>query len=336
MANNTEKPVSVSNIKAFKTQVDESLDACIKETDLDSRNLEFDSSGGGLGLADSCVDGETITLNESRALTVNANAFTPASATLYKTYSDNYSSGQFVSFNATMCLTGEWVCDYSGIIRPQAGFYISSTVMPDFTEIYSPYTIRWVSAPEASGYLGFSITSYVKRVLSWIYAPKITGLGLLSSGHALISVYTPEVQSLAAYTFMGCYQLVDVSFPKVSGLLGSWAFANCINLKRIELPLVTTIGIAAFNSCTTLSYVSLPMVSSISQSAFLGAASGINLSVYLGYSSVVLYPSTSTYHPFRSNTSTLSIYVPSSLYSSYKAHYLWGAGSSYSSNIYSF
>lgn len=46
MANNTEKPVSVSNIKAFKTQVDESLDACIKETDLDSRNLEFDSSGG--------------------------------------------------------------------------------------------------------------------------------------------------------------------------------------------------------------------------------------------------------------------------------------------------
>lgn len=68
----------------------------------------------------------------------------------------------------------------------------------------------------------------------------------------------PSVSRIPANTFRGCNKLEDVEL--CDGLLeiGTYAFYNCMVLKRISIPsTVTTIGAEAFSGCYELEEVDL-------------------------------------------------------------------------------
>ena len=105
-----------------------------------------------------------------------------------------------------------------------------------------------------------------------------------------------------------------------------WAFQGCTGLLSVNLPVGSSIGPSAFYGCSNLSYVSIGSLSSISTSAFYNCQKLASL--YIGGSYVANLAAVGAFAntPFSNSTyigGWGSIYVPSSLLSSYKAKTNW-------------
>lgn len=140
-----------------------------------------------------------------------------------------------------------------------------------------------------------------------------------------ISTYSnSNITTLKRFAFADCYDLKEVNLPNVSYINQS-AFCQCQTLSTIELPSCEYIGDYAFDSCYNLFTASFPAATYIGQRAFRQCS---NLySLYLLGSSMA---SISTHNVFTGtpiSTSTASgygsIYVPASLISVYRGDGEW-------------
>lgn len=244
-----------------------------------------------------------------------------------------------------MFLTGDvGMTSSSGIFMPVPMFGIdigaSTSYSLSYVFGYSYYEsatrplIKWISAPNAT----FGDFSFHTGLVS-LYAPNITstpGRYTFASCCNLVAVNLPKLSSyISAYFFHNCYNLVEVSLPMVTAVYGGSCFYNCYNLKSITLPRVTYLDTTSvFYSCRTLSYVAFKILSSIGAFAFSGLpyTSSISLSMYLGSTSVVAINVSAFSGGYISN---LYIYVPSTLYKSYKSVYS-STSSIYYSRIFSY
>jgi hypothetical protein len=116
------------------------------------------------------------------------------------------------------------------------------------------------------------------------------GNGNNSGYNNLESVSGGNVVTIGQYAFRGCTALVEVNFPKVE-TIGNGAFYDCTaleevtlgftsisgslnriftTLKKVNLPMATTIGDRTFEGYTTLVEVNLPMATTIGEYAFAG------------------------------------------------------------------
>lgn len=158
------------------------------------------------------------------------------------------------------------------------------------------------------------------------------GSYVFASCYRLTTVSFPECTSIGANAFCNCCNLTTISFPECVSI-GFNAFGDCSNLTTVSFPKCTTINGYAFHICTNLSFISFPKCSFIGSQAFYFCK---QLSqIYLTGSSVPFLSDSNafSYTPI-SNSSYLgyfgSIYVPSSLVTSYKTAENW---SIYSSRI---
>jgi hypothetical protein len=126
--------------------------------------------------------------------------------------------------------------------------------------------------------------------------------------------------------------LSEANFPSCT-YISSAAFSYCTKLATISFPVCKTIGQYAFRSCRSLTTASFPECSSIGSSAFANCFKLVSL--YLLGSSVVSIPSSTVFAstPIAGYTVSTggvygSIYVPSSLYSSYIQKTAWNFFSS--------
>lgn len=178
-----------------------------------------------------------------------------------------------------------------------------------------------VTGTDGSGRLTLNLTS---PNLSSIVANTI-----FTSNCNLKEINMPYCVSLGynSQTFYTCKNLEKVTLTSCSKLT-SKCFGSCTSLVDVSIPKVTSVWTQAFNYCTNLSTISLPACVYLGTSCFSHCYN--LLSVYLNVSSMVtLYNSTvfistpiSTY-----TTSTGgvygSIYVPTSLYSTFIASTNW-------------
>lgn len=74
---------------------------------------------------------------------------------------------------------------------------------------------------------------------------------------------------LTQSAFSNCYNLTELSFPNLISTGDVGPFANCSNLKSINLPIAEYIGDYTFASCTSLSFLSAPLVTEIGNYAFI-------------------------------------------------------------------
>ena len=94
-------------------------------------------------------------------------------------------------------------------------------------------------------------------------------MGILASiiDKSISGSFSNTVSCLRNYTFHGCSNLTDVSFPNVTSI-GKSAFNDCSSLTNVSFPKATSIGSNAFLYCDSLTNVSFPNVTSIGNHAF--------------------------------------------------------------------
>lgn len=150
-------------------------------------------------------------------------------------------------------------------------------------------------------------------------ATNILGNAFYSCGN-LKSISFPEVTVIAEQAFYSCKNLTSLNFPKAEDIRTS-AFTKCSSVTSVSFPVLMSIGTYAFMSCSKLVSVSFPAATTISNYAFSGCKK--LATIYLGASSLCTL---SNYNAF-SNTSIWSnkgsIFVPSSLVTSYKTATNW-------------
>lgn len=135
--------------------------------------------------------------------------------------------------------------------------------------------------------------------------------------------------------FQACSSITAAYFPSAKSI-GVSAFANCTMLQSVSFPLASRIGSSAFWFCSSLSVASFPSLRSLYGSAFSGCS--MLMSVYLLSTTMATLNNSNVFSntPMLNSTYTGSfgsIYVPSSLLSSYKTANNW---SYYSARITSY
>lgn len=106
--------------------------------------------------------------------------------------------------------------------------------------------------------------------LTTISFPKLTSTGLAAFDRCsyVTTLSLPSMTTIGGYTFRSCYRLQSASLSKCT-VIGSYAFQSCSALSQVNIPSATSIGSQAFNSCSSLTEVSFPNCSSVYSSAFL-------------------------------------------------------------------
>ena len=146
----------------------------------------------------------------------------------------------------------------------------------------------------------------------------------------LTTISFPECTSIGANVFYGCLNLSTVSFPECISI-GYGAFSYCRGLTTISFPKCEQIGSFAFTNCSNLTIVSFPKCTNIGSQTFWYC---INLrKIYLMGSSVVTINNSNAFYSTPISLSSYlgyfgSIYVPTSLLTSYKSALYWSAYSS--------
>ena len=141
------------------------------------------------------------------------------------------------------------------------------------------------------------------------------GNGAFETCRSLNSVNIPKCTSIGSSAFMSCTSLSTVSFPECT-IIGSRAFQLCSSLNSVNIPKCTSIGSSAFQACTSLTTVSFPECTTIGNSAFYSCSS--LATIYLMGSSLCKISNSIVFSYTKITNSTGSIYVPTSLVTSYK------------------
>ena len=139
-----------------------------------------------------------------------------------------------------------------------------------------------------------------------------------NSCSSLTTIDLPACTSVGDNVFYNCSSLTSIYLPVCTSVGGS-AFQNCSALTTIDLPVCTSVDDDAFYYCSSLTTIDLPVCTSVGTYAFYGCSS--LTTVILRNTSGVVTLSNS--NAFSRTSSSLSIYVPDSLVSSYKTATNW-------------
>ena len=145
------------------------------------------------------------------------------------------------------------------------------------------------------------------------------------SCYSLQSADFPVCSKVESSAFCSCYSLQTISFPSCNHIDAS-AFYACSAIQSVDFSLCKSVGAQAFFRCYSLQMVSLPVCSYIGNYAF--ASCSYLTSLYLMGSSICSLGNRNVFSGTAMSTSYYasawgSIYVPSSLVSSYKAALNW-------------
>ena len=141
----------------------------------------------------------------------------------------------------------------------------------------------------------------------------------------LTTIDCPLLTTVSTSAFANCSNLTTVSLPNLETAIALFIFEKCINLSSISLPKITRIGQGMFRSCYNLTTARFSMATSVGMSAF-DYCSKLESLYLLGSSVASLGGTGFVSTPFRDSTYLGyfgSIYVPSSLLTSYQTTIGW-------------
>lgn len=153
---------------------------------------------------------------------------------------------------------------------------------------------------------------------------KSIGANFFQNNQTIKSVSFPNSTNTGATAFFDCRQLESIYFPKAT-LVNGYSFRNCVKLTNVKLESVTTLGDYCFQGCLGLETMNLPKCTSISLTAFVGGLSKFDTLV-LGSDTRCTLAGVGAFvnTPFRNGTGG-TVYVPSTLVSSYESAANWSS-----------
>lgn len=184
--------------------------------------------------------------------------------------------------------------------------------------------------------------------LEYVDMPNVTKTEVyaFASCTSMKAVNMPNLVTISDYAFNNCSMLSSINMPNIEGVISQYAFASC-NLPSISLSKVSKFNSSCFQSnynmsiatfaigavalqkafanCSKLQQVTFGSASSLAASAFLNCSR--LESVYLSGSTVATLQTTTFSSTPITNSTYLgrfgSVYVPSSLLSSYQSATNW-------------
>lgn len=210
---------------------------------------------------------------------------------------------------------------------------LKSVSFPNVTYIYSSTffgcsLLTTANFPEVTSISGSAFQDC--RNLRNLNFPKlkIIGQGVFSKCYSLTSIFFPSVTSLGGNVFYYCSSITSVNLPELISVTGLDTFSYCIGLITVTFPKLTKLGGDMFWYCSNLTTLSLPAASYLCSNStpFRGCKNLISL--YLMNSSMTLlsYSTVFSECPIGNSSYTGSfgsIYVPTSLLTSYKTATNW-------------
>lgn len=218
-------------------------------------------------------------------------------------------------------------CAFSSCVK------LSSMYLPNVTSIegsafYGCKSLTYINFSQITSLFGGTF-GYCENLTS-VSFPNLQYIQGDFSGCGFSYINLPELISVRGYyAFYYCRNLTSVSLPKLTYLY-QYTFYWCPKLAVINLPSCSYVGPYAFQACSVLSLISIPICISISTGAFSNCYN--LLSLYLNNVSMVTTLSTSAFNstPIGGYTTSTggvygSVYVPSSLLTSFKTATNWAA-----------
>lgn len=140
---------------------------------------------------------------------------------------------------------------------------------------------------------------------------------------SLSSVSMPSLKTIGTYAFAYCSALTAVEFPNCS-MVSSHAFRECTALESVSFASSVWLSASAFQSCAKLSYVYAPYCTFLRGNTFQGCTALATVDLRSVSEILDIYSTT-----FSGCTALKSIYVPSSLLSSFQTADYWSSLSAY-------
>ena len=242
---------------------------------------------------------------------------------------DNIKSGVNI-FGVTGTYVGSGGGDTSaedGIITKTISSYTNDRVTSiGYSAFYSCSKLTTVSFPKVE--IIDNCAFYYCISLTTISFPAATSIGGYAFGRcrSLTTVNFPAATLIGYSAFYSCSKLTTASFP-VASYIGDSAFYSCSKLTTVSFPKVEIIDNCAFYYCISLTTISFPAATIIRDSAFNKC---YNLkSLYLTGSSLCRLSNSNAFTStpiggYSTSARTYgSIYVPTSLLTSYKTATNW-------------
>lgn len=241
-----------------------------------------------------------------------------------------YPSGFISAINAIS--GGDNTAEDSIITRTISGVYENSRVDKVGTYAFAfCSSLTTASFPNVTTISSYAFSNCTSLTTANFQKATTTGSYAFANCTSLNTVSFPNATTIATAAFQSCIQLTAASFPKAI-IINSYAFSMCISLNTVSFPSVTTIYSYAFQSCRSLTTASFPAATKIGNYAFRSCYNLISL--YLSGSSVVTLSGSAAFNstPIGGYSTSAgrygSVYVPTSLLTSYKAANYWSTISS--------
>ena len=131
--------------------------------------------------------------------------------------------------------------------------------------------LEYVEAPALeNGKIGDRMFSGCTNLKFIMFRSGVRSIGESAfSGTGISSLYIPaEIDIIPSHAFSACNSLTSLNFSYPIATIENRAFAGCVNLKSVDLNMVTSIKGYAFSDCTSLQELDLNGVESIGYNAF--------------------------------------------------------------------
>lgn len=130
-----------------------------------------------------------------------------------------------------------------------------------------------------------------------------------------------NITSLRAYGCAHMNQIVDIRLPELVNL-GMYAFANCVNLRRLELPKLEDMESTGrqFGACTRLEYVDIGQIRTLRTALFLN---DVALTTIVSRYEGVVYFVANAFNGTPWSTGGTIFYVPDDYLSAYQSAAGW-------------
>lgn len=202
--------------------------------------------------------------------------------------------------------------------------FANATTISDYA-FWGCTSLASYSFPKVTTISSFAFSGCTKLSTASMSQVTLVGGSAFQGCTSLTTASFAEATTISNNAFSGCTKLTTVSLPKAT-IISNYAFYGCSSLITVNLPAATYISQHAFRNCYSLSTVSLPMVSVISTSAFYSCSRLASL--YLLSTSYVTLANASVFMYTPMSVSTTlgqfgSIFVPSSMYDTYKTMTNW-------------
>ena len=183
-----------------------------------------------------------------------------------------------VVFPSTIsCISGFYEASVKEVVIPEGAEYIGQSAFQGCKNLKTLHLPKSIKNIESNAFADCDIEEINFENIEYIGGGAFSGSNLKNADlsnlkGAYVELGVLEEGLLATDVFAQCEKLENVILSEAITVIDGWAFRECENLTKVEMPSVIDIWGMAFYQCSNLSDVDLSNVQTIGEAAFYGCS----------------------------------------------------------------